>query len=319
MNISIIIPNYNGENLLKENLRSVLAAVKNYKKDDINAEIIIADDASTDNSVDVIKKFISSIKENNISGILVENHNRKNGGFSKNVNRAVEKATGDILLLLNTDVVPHKNFLFSLLKHFEDKKIFAVGCMDESLEGNKSVLRGRGIGRWQRGFLVHKRGEINRNNTLWVSGGSGAFRKEIWDILGGLDVLYNPFYWEDIDLSYRALKAGYKITFDRNSIVTHEHEKGAIKSNSSIVKVKTIAYRNQFIFIWKNITDPQLLLSHILWFPYHAWKGLILGEYAFFGGFIQALVLIPKIVASRNRVKRLFIKTDIQVLQETAK
>lgn len=315
MKISIIIPNYNGEKILKKNLPSVLAAVKNYKKAK-SFELIIADDASSDNSIEVINHFITSIKDPYIKGMLVENHDRKEGGFSKNVNRAVAKSTGDILILLNTDVSPHKDFLYSLLTHFNDEKVFAVGCMDESIEGGKKVLRGRGIGRWQRGFLMHKRGEIDRSNTLWVSGGSGAFRKKIWDMLGGMDVLYNPFYWEDIDLSYRALKAGYNVVFDKKSVVDHEHDTGSIKSHASIIRVKTIAYRNQFIFVWKNITDKTLLMSHVFWFPYHFWKALVLGEYAFFGGFFQAFIMLPKIISSRMNTQKMFIKRDSEILRQ---
>ena len=206
MDISIIIPNYNGERLLKDNLPAVLESIIHYKKTKY-VEIIIADDASEDNSKEIIKKFIASIKNNNIRGILVENNDKKERGFAKNVSRAVSKASGEILILLNTDVVPHRDFLNSLLSHFNDKKVFAVGCMDESIEGNKSLLRGRGVGKWQRGFLVHQRGEVNKKNTLWASGGSSAFRKSIWEMLGGIDILYNPCYWEDIDISYRALKA----------------------------------------------------------------------------------------------------------------
>ena len=315
MNISVIIPNYNGEKILKNNLPSVLVAVSSYKHAK-NIEIIIADDASSDNSVVVINKFISSISAKHIKGILVENKNRKERGFSKNVSRAIEKAGGEILVLLNTDVIPHKNFLTPLLKHFEDQKVFAVGCMDESIEGEKKVLRGRGIGKWQRGFFIHKKGDINKTDSLWASGGSSAFRKEIWDMLGGLDILYNPFYWEDIDISYRAWKSGYQVKFETESVVTHEHEKGAIQSSSSIMKVKTIAYRNQFIFIWKNITDRSYLLSHIVWFPYHVWKSLVIGEYAFFTGFVQALILLPRIWRVRKFEKKTFIKQDREILNK---
>ena len=116
-----------------------------------------------------------------------------------------------LYILFNTDVYPDKDFLTPLLSHFKDEKVFAVGCMDKSIEGKDVVLRGRGIGVWKRGFLVHEKGEIEKSDTLWVSGGSGAFRKSIWDKLGGLNELYNPFYWEDIDLSYRAQNQDTKL------------------------------------------------------------------------------------------------------------
>ena len=315
MDISIIIPNYNGEKILKKNLPKVLTAVKGYKKGKV--EIIIPDDPSTDNSKEIIASFIKSIKDKHIVGKTIENKIKAEGGFSKNVNRGVSLATSDILILLNSDVSPHEDFLAPLLSHFSDEKVFAVGCMDESLEEGRTVLRGRGVGSWQRGFLMHHEGELDKSNTLWVSGGSGAFRKSIWDILHGLDPLYNPFYWEDIDLSYRAQKAGYKIVFERKSVVIHAHEEGAIKKikpNS----VRKIVFRNQFTFVWKNITDTDLLLSHMLWLPYHCFNALRRRDWVFFTGLFLAIKRLPDVMKARKEAKKLFVKTDKEVLRQFA-
>lgn len=313
MNISIIIPNYNGENILKRNLPDVLAAVNNYNEG--NVEIIIADDPSTDNSKEVIEEFIRSIKAKHVVGRMIENKNKNESGFSKNVNRGVSISTGDILILLNSDVSPHKNFLQPLLSHFSDPAVFAVGCMDESIEEGKTVLRGRGVGTWQRGFLMHSEGKLDKADTLWVSGGSSAIRKTLWDKLKGLDVLFNPFYWEDIDLSYRALKSGYKIIFEKESIVVHEHEKGAIKTKFKSSYIKKIAYRNQFVFIWKNITEQKLLNSHIFWLPYHLLKAIVNQDKELVLGFVQALFLLPQIIEKRRLVKKLFIEQDSAIIK----
>ena len=310
MNISIVIPNYNGEEILRNNLIKDYDAIKNSKN---NIEMIVVDDKSTDSSLRVLhdlKLIIPMLK-------IVENE--KNMGFSSAVNKGVEKAQGEIIILLNTDAYPDKNFLDPVVNDFKDDKVFAVGCMDKSLENGKAVLRGRGIGIWRRGFLVHQRGEVDKNNTLWVGGGSGAFRKDIWDKLGGLNPLYNPFYWEDIDLSYRALKSGYKILFEKKSIVYHEHSKGSINKTYSKFKIKRVAYRNQFIFVWENATDLLLQLSHVLFLPYHLLKALINRDWAFLLGFIDAFVLLPKIIKSSFRSQRQFTKTDKEVMEEFLK
>lgn len=314
MNLSIIIPNYNGEKLLRKNLPLILEAVKDYSKGKI--EIIIPDDPSTDNSRVFIKQFIESIKERNVTGLTINNDKKDKAGFSKNVNRGVSIATGDILILLNSDVYPHRDFLEALLRHFEDESVFAAGCLDESIESGKKVLRGRGVGSFKGGFLVHKAGAIDKKTTLWVSGGSGAFRKSIWEKLGGFDPLYDPFYWEDIDLSYKAQKSGYKVIFEPESIVTHEHEKGTVKELFEEIYVRKISYRNQFIFVWKNITDPDLIAEHIFWLPYHAIKALIALDWQFFTGFFLAVVNFARINKSKQSAKKLFIKTDHQILKD---
>lgn len=317
MNISIVIPNYNGEKILTKNLPHVLEAVKDYKKGKV--EIIIPNDPSTDKSIEVIENFIKSVAIPHVTGKTVNNTKKEEAGFSKNVNRGVNLATGDILILFNSDVRPYKNFLEPLLKHFDDEKVFAVGCMDESIEEGKTVNRGRAVGWWQRGFLHHKNAEMMSGNSLWASGGSSAFRKSIWDKIGGLDNLFNPFYWEDIDLSYRAWKSGYKIVFDPKSIVVHEHEEGAIKTKFKPAHVQKIAYRNQYFFVWKNITDGQLLLSHILWMPYHLLKAVLRWDVVFLQGFLLALTQMDRVRHSRYKAKRLFVKTDAEVLKMNAR
>ncbi len=306
MDISIIIPNYNGANLLKENLPRVYKEVSGYKQGKV--EIIVVDDGSKDESVLEVEK----LKIENIKLIS----NEKNLGFAPSVNKGVKASRGEVVILLNTDVYPEEGFLEPLLKHFSEKQVFAVGCLERSIEGNLIVLRGRGLGEWRRGFLLHRKGEVDKANTLWASGGSSAFSKPIWEKLGGLNELYAPFYYEDIDLSYRALKSGYKVLFEPKSVVVHEHEKGIIKNKYSKFKVKTTAYRNQLIFAWSNITDKELWIAHIVWLPYHFSKAIVDYDWAFFLGFINAFLLIPRILKLRHEAEKLFIRKDTEVIRE---
>lgn len=312
--VSIVIPNYNGEKLLKKNLESVFEAAEYYaNKHNSQIEIVIADDCSEDNSIEEVKSLKLKVKSRNLKLKII--WNEMNLGFSSTVNKGVKESEGEIVVLINTDVRPEKDFLIPLVSHFKEEELFAVGCMDKSIENGKVILRGRGIGKWEKGFLMHSRGEVDKTNTLWVAGGSGAFRKSIWEKLGGFDELYNPFYWEDIDLSYRAVKSGYRILFEPKSVVVHEHEEGAIKKKYSYFKIKTIAYRNQFIFVWKNITDLDLYLLHFdFWVFYHLVNALMRKDWCLILGFFRAYVLLPKILKSRFKVKRLFAKSDKEVI-----
>ncbi len=312
--VSIIIPNYNGEEILKKNLPKVFDSILLYKDGEV--EVIVTDDCSVDNSINVLESLGAKIHSSypTIKFKIIKND--KNLGFASNINQGVSSANGDILVLLNTDVFPKNDFLNPLLKHFADPSVFAVGCMDESLENGRMILRGRGVGLWKRGFFIHSRGEVNRTNTLWVNGGSGAFRKSIWEKLGGFDSLYNPFYWEDIDLSYRALKSGYKIAFEPKSIVFHEHEKGIIKRKFSSSKIKSIAYRNQFIFVWKNATDLDLQFLHLFWLPYHFLKAIIRGDLIFLVGFCLAFLRLPQVIRERNRARKYFKKSDQEIVKD---
>lgn len=273
MNISIVIPNRNGARLLEKNLPSVIAAAK-------GAEIIIVDDASTDDSVHVLTKNFPSVR-------IVKKATHE--GFASTVNAGVSAAKGDIVILLNTDVRPEKDLLPPLVKHFDDPLVFAVGCMDRSMEDGKAILRGRGVAKWERGFFVHSRGEVEKKTTAWVAGGSGAFRKSIWQKLGGMDTRFDPFYWEDIDLSYRAVRLGFRILFEPASVVIHEHERGIIKNEYSSWQVAVIAYRNQFLFVWKHIPGPRVLLAHAVWTPIRLLQALLRGDFAMIAGYVWAM------------------------------
>lgn len=269
LKISIIIPNWNGKNLLEKNLPAVLET----KPD----EIIVADDDSSDGSVEFLAEKYPQIK--------IIKHQRM--GFAENCNLGVKASSSDIIILLNNDVVPENNFLEPLKKDFLDQKVFAVSFNEPQWSWARIY--------WQNGFLEHESG----NKTLathisgWASGGSAAFRKAIWEKLGGFDEVYKPFYWEDIDLSYRAWKRGYKILWEPESVVHHKHE-GTIGSHFSKDYIQCISSRNQLLFIWKNITDPQMLLSH-------KW-GLIkrLLNPGYWKPFLSALVKLPKIYGARK-------------------
>lgn len=273
LSVSIVIPNWNGAHLLEKNLPSVVAAAN-------GAEILVADDASTDGSVEFLKKQYPKVT-------VVQNKQQQ--GFAGNVNSGVAKATGDVVVLLNTDVRPEKAFLEPLLARFSDPTIAAVGCLEKSHEDGKVVLRGRGLARWEKGYFIHSRGEVDKQDTAWVAGGSAAFRRSVWNQLGGMDTRFNPFYWEDIDLSYRILRAGHKIQFEKKSIVHHFHEEGKIKSDYSPEDVKRIAYRNQYVFHWKNIPTIRIWLEHIVWTPVRLVQAILRGDWLLIEGFFLAL------------------------------
>lgn len=299
--VSVVIPNWNGVYLMEKHLAQVLRTAP-------NAQIIVADDQSSDGSVEYLSKNFPTV-------VIVTRDKRE--GFAANVNAGVARATGDIVVLLNTDVEPDPDFLEPLLVHFADPDVFAVGSLEKSHEDGKTILRGRGIARWNKGYYIHARGEIDRVQTAWVSGGSGAFRRSMWNELGGMDMLYNPFYWEDIDLSYRARKAGWKTLFEVSSVVHHYHEEGKIKREFSDKDVKRIVYRNQFIFIWKNVTDTGILFSHLLWTPIRVLRALLHGDGLMLSGYLWAMLRLPAILEHRSQQRRLSKMPDarLEVLQ----
>ena len=134
--VSVIIPNYNGENLLAKNLPKVIDA-RNNKENRIR-EIIVVDDGSSDKSVDLVKSDFPTVK-------LVKH--KINRGFSASVNMGVKVSKSNLVCLINNDVIPEKDFLLSTLKHFKKKDTFAVSLHEKGYGWAKGTFEG--------GYIAH--------------------------------------------------------------------------------------------------------------------------------------------------------------------
>jgi len=288
MKISIVIPNYNGRRLLEKNLPAVVRACRHWRKK--GWEVIVVDDASTDDSVDFLKKNYPQVK------IIRHINNQR---FAAACNSGVKAARGDIVALLNNDVAPEVDFLEPLIKNLEDPQVFAVGCKEREIIKGKVIYSGRSEAKFEKGFLVHWRAaDQNRKDTFWAIGGSMAVDRKKWLEIGGMDTLFKPAYWEDIDLCWRARKKGWRIVFEPKSIVNHHHE----TTNISVFgrrQMKIFAYKNQFLFVWKN-GDRKMLISHLFWLPYHLFRALISKDWEFYKGFLLALKQLPEVIKLRK-------------------
>lgn len=243
--VSIVIPNINGEFIMAKNMPKVIEA-KNYSKNNIK-EIIMVDNASIDGSVKLVTTKFPEVR--------VIRH-KVDRGFSASVNTGTRAATGDLVVLLNTDVIPEKNFLEKILPEFDNEKVFAVSLHERGYGPAKATFTD--------GYITLAKGEEKdeTQQTFYVSGGSGVFRRKILVDLGGMDEkLLSPFYWEDIDLGYRALKRGYKLLWNPSGIVVHHHESTISKFPKTYVD--RVKERNQLLMLWKNILSPNFLRKHI--------------------------------------------------------
>lgn len=128
MDVSVVITCWNGRKLLEKNLPNVLKAFRNTNNKIF--EIIVADDCSTDDSVSYLESKFPEIKV--IEQVV-------NLGYAANCNKAVKEAKGDLVVILNLDVVPKDNFLESCLPLFKDNKIFAV-TFNEGKYGPEELL-----------------------------------------------------------------------------------------------------------------------------------------------------------------------------------
>jgi len=245
MGVSVVITCWNGRKLLEKNLPFVIEASKNPQNQII--EIIVVDDGSKDDSVDFLKKDFPGVKT------VVHKENK---GYSVTCNTGVKEARGELVAILNLDVIPKKDFLVNALPYFEDEKVFAVSFNEGKF--------GPGRVRWEKGFLEIIPTSVSEKSETasWASGGSSIFRKKIWESLGGMDEIYLPFYFEDIDLGLRAKKKGFLCLWEPGSRVEHKHESTINKDNFDINFINSIKERNHLMLTWRNINSPFRFLSH---------------------------------------------------------
>lgn len=275
--VSIVIPTWNGESLLAKNLQKVIDS------SDEAMEIIIVDDGSTDGTAKLIRK---NFKKN--SKVKLVSHT-KNRGFAVSVNTGFRYAKGELVCLLNNDVLPTKGYLKESLKYFKNDDCFGV------------VFHEKGYGPATAkfdGYLNHSSRDENTpcDVSLWVSGGSSIIdREKYWEVGGMDEKLFAPFYWEDVDLGYGAWKLGYKIYWSKNSVVVHKHESTINSSNFRTKYIARIKERNQLLFIWKNISSKKMLTQHFVWLLKR-----LLSHPGYLRVVVQALVKTPILLRSRK-------------------
>jgi GT2 family glycosyltransferase len=197
--------------------------------------------------------------------------NKKNVRFGASCNRAVKAASHNLVFLLNNDVSPHSGCVNSLITHFDNDSVFAVGCLEREVINNGEQFHGKNELWFERGLFMHSKADVLESGpTAWVIGGSGMFDRKKWLQLGGFDELFYPAYWEDIDLSFRARQQGWLVLFDKKAQVDHNHE----STNLDVFgkqRLDAISWRNAHKFTWKN-GDLWQRLSFLLWQPYWIYK-----------------------------------------------
>jgi GT2 family glycosyltransferase/glycosyltransferase involved in cell wall biosynthesis len=260
---SVVIPNWNGKDLLEKYLPSVVEALGVNPEN----EIIVVDNGSTDGSAEFVRKAFPAIT------LVPLEHN---AGFGGGSNEGFRKAKNDIVVLLNSDMRVARDFLAPLLEGFRDPDVFAVSCQiffsDPDKQREESGLT---QGWWEDGSLrVRHRIDPSIEDLypcFYGGGGSCAFDRRKFQELGGFDPLLRPFYLEDTDLGYLAWKRGWKVLYQPRSVVFHEH-RGTIGKRFREDQIQAVLKKNYLLFAWKNIHEWRRLVPHL----FFAWAGAIL-------------------------------------------
>ncbi|WP_194776128.1 glycosyltransferase family 2 protein [Pararhodonellum marinum] len=255
--LSIIIPNYNGEKLLQEYLPYTFRAVQ---VQNIPYEIIVVDDASTDNSAAILKKCFPSVK-------IIES--TLNEGFSKACNKGIAAATMSYSFLLNSDIQLTERYFDALWKYVEMENSFGVmGTIlqpDGSVEISEKSMFLKGLTLKIKNKKSHSKKPLL---TTFLSGANALVHTDKIKHLNGFDPIFSPFYSEDVDLSLRAWRMGWECYLEPKSICYHLGS-SSIGNHFERSYIKEIYFRNRMILNAIHTTDltryqNSLLVSDIL-------------------------------------------------------
>jgi GT2 family glycosyltransferase len=321
--ISIVIPTWNGVALLDRFLPSVIAAAEGHaKQESCQVEIIVVDDGSADGSVEWLhaRGFKESCfgDENPCLRLLV---NHENLGFGRACNRAIEAAGFGLVLLLNNDVEIEADCIGSLAENFRDASVFAAHCRVIDARTGKECGTGK-LGGFARGFIrVHRsyiavdRGQGEHRETplysMFAGGGASMFDRSKFIAMGGFDEIYSPFYWEDVELSYRGWKRGYSVVYEPRAVAHHKISSTIGGLNPG--RVRRIQQRNRLLYHWVHLHDSGLMLSHVAWVVLLALTAPIRLQPGFLLSLTSAIASMPTVLKRRREERDAANRTDREV------
>ncbi|MEQ6122735.1 glycosyltransferase family 2 protein [Pseudotenacibaculum sp. MALMAid0570] len=254
MNVAIVILNWNGRKLLEQFLPSIV----NFSSE--LADIYVADNASTDDSISFVKEHFPSVH-------IVENS--INGGYAKGYNDALQSIKADIYCLINSDVEVSKGWLEPVLEVFENEVSTAV--IQPKLLDYKDKIKfeyaGAGGGFIDLYGYPYCRGRVfnhlekdegqfdDVSQIFWASGACFFVRSEVYHKLEGFDEDYFA-HQEEVDLCWRIQNEGYTIKYVGTSTVYHVG--GATLQESNPHKTY-LNFRNSLLNIIKNVPKQWFL------------------------------------------------------------
>ncbi len=292
MKTAVVILNYNTRNYLEQFLPGLVASCES-----LDAQVIVADNASADSSADFMQSHFPEIPL-----IVLE----KNYGFTGGYNRALQMIEADYYVLINSDIEVPKGWLGPLVE-WMDSHPECGACGPKLLSwhqrdtfeyaGAAGGLLDRYGYPFCRGRIMQKvekdHGQYDQPaDVLWCSGACLMVRSSVWKALGGLDDRFFA-HMEEIDLCWRMQLRGWKVTMVPSSYVYHIG--GGTLPNESPFKLR-LNYRNNLLMLENNLpaTLGSRFKTRIRIFTRMCLDGLsalvylLKGKWSFFRAVIQA-------------------------------
>jgi O-antigen biosynthesis protein len=295
---SLIVLNYNDRAMVMDCIASMQRAIS---PDD---EIIVVDNGSTDGSADAVSALDPPVR------VVRLPENR----YIFSLNAGLDVARGQFVAFCNNDMLVETNFVDQALSCFVGEDVFAV-C-SRVLDRNGDEQGTRTAGYWRRGLLFYQPLPHDGRSTdcFFAVGGQSFFRRDLLAAMGSIDELLWPMYHEDIELSYRAWKNGYRVVYAPGSVC---HHMGGHTSRRvfTATQLRSFVRQNELLIVWKDVTDPLLLLDHLVWILPRLAVALLRRDKGTIIGFFAAVRRLPQARRARRGARRGFRRTDREVLE----
>lgn len=314
--IDIIIPNWNGEEMLEMCLNSL----RNQTSQKFTVTVV--DNGSSDGSLNLLKTQYPEVQ------VLPFQENR---GFSAAVNEGIKKTNNTWILLLNNDIEMARDCVEILLENCLNQDEFDLFALKMLSFDQRSILDGAGDG-VLRGGVGYRLGTMEidcphyqlRRNVFGACAGAALYRRTLFKAIGLFDEDFFA-YLEDVDLNLRAVRSGHKCFFLPDAKVYH------IGSGSTGSKINhftiCLSTRNNIFVLIKHYSPamfirflPAILIYQLFWFMFVLKKGQLK---AYFKGLMQSISLTANMIQKREDIKKSTsisarVLGDMMVISETA-
>ena len=296
--VSVIIPNYNGQRFLDTCLNALRA--QTYPPERL--EVILVDDASTDNSVPYVQAHFPEVRVLRLE---------ENSGLAAACNRGAAIARGDIIALLNNDTEVTPGWVAALVEALDAYPWAGAAASKILLFDRRNVLHTAGdmMGKdgipRNRGVWEEDRGQYDDQRVVFGGcGGAVAYRRSVWEALGGFDEdLF--MYLEDVDLAWRMQLAGWGTVFAPAARVYHH-----LSATGGGTLASFYTGRNTIWIIAKDMPGPLLRKywprvlagqARIARDALRAWRGA--AARARLRGQIAGILGLPRMIGKRRQVQ----------------
>jgi GT2 family glycosyltransferase len=312
MDVSIVIPTWRGKSLLEAYLPSVIAASDCYRREQgADTEVIIVEDAGGDDTLPWLRCRYGE-------EVVVFEH-EQNLGFCAACGTGFAHARFPVVLLLNNDVRLKRDCIAPMIRHFKHPEVFAVTGKMFSQQGDVFCNGGK-VGRFRRGMwssyqnydVLPPENADSSFPSFAAIGAFSAYDREKFMQLGGFDPL--TAMYEDIDISYRGWKRGWRIEYEPLSIAYHDANQ-TMKRRYRGRSRDLLSRRSRIIMHWILIHDRVLFGQHLASIAVQLLTSWLWLDWTFYWAVFTALRNLRAIRQKRNEARRMAVRSDRDLIR----